>query len=94
MRADVRSLLEMDETVHLEVALGFVHFRTGFAFEGANADVVLAMTKKLRFTDETFGENNNTINTKYGMIRHGFKTLHMKNMLKSSYSAERHSEDF
>lgn len=53
MRTDVGPLLKMDETVHLEVALGCVHFRAGFAFEGANTDVVLAMAEQLGFADKT-----------------------------------------
>lgn len=50
--ADVRSLFEVDERVHLEVAFGFVHFRAGLALEGAHADVVLAMAQQLGFADE------------------------------------------
>lgn len=52
MRAHMGTLLEMDETVHLQIALGFIHFRTGFAFEGAHTDVVLTVAQQLRFADE------------------------------------------
>lgn len=45
MRAHVRSLLKVDEAVHLEVALGFVHLGACFALERAHTDVVLAMAE-------------------------------------------------
>lgn len=45
MRANVRSLLEMHEAVHLEVAFGLVHLRTGLTLEGTHTDVILAMAK-------------------------------------------------
>lgn len=52
MRTDVRPLFEVDETVHLQVSLGFVHFRAGLALERAHAYVILAMAQQLRFAHE------------------------------------------